>query len=314
MLTRSFSRFRLPVALLLAATLLLPAWAWGPTGHTMIAVAAARDLPASMPAFVRDPEMLGYLANEPDRWRGHDIATLNGFNAPDHFIDLEPVAFLHQFPENRYQFIADLYQRAEALRAAGHPRQAAALNPTRVGFQPYATMEYFQRLVRAFQEYREAKARHLSTRPMEQEAVVMMGILSHFVGDGSQPLHTTINYNGWVQANPDGYTTSHKIHWEFESIFVDRAIAKTALDGRLQAPQVLRHPMRDYVSYLRQTHTQVVPLYQLEKAGGFAGKGTAASRAFVAGRLEAGAQMLANLYYTAWVLSGQQQPAHLLGE
>jgi len=296
------------------AGLLLPAWAWGPKGHTMIAVAAAAELPAGMPGFVHDAETLGYLANEPDRWRGRDIATLNAANGPDHFLDLEPVAFLRPLPRDRYQFIAALERRAEALRASGHAQEAAALQPSRVGFQPYAAIESFQRLVRAFQEYREAQAHHLSTRPMEQEAVVTMGTLAHFVGDGSQPLHTTINYNGWAQANPNGFTTSHQLHEEFESEFVDRAIPATALQGKLHAPQVLQHPFQDYVNYLNSTHDQVVPLYRLEKSGAFAGRGTGAGRAFVTDRLAAGAQMLADLYYTAWVVSGQQQPAHLLGE
>lgn len=302
---------RAALALVVSVALLLPAWAWGPKGHTMIAVAAIASLPAGMPAFVDDVATIGYLANEPDRWRGRDIAALNAANAPDHFLDLEPVAFLAALPRDRYRFIAALQQRAAALRAAGHLRQAAALQPARVGFQPYATIEAYQRLVRAFQEYREAVALHRNTRPMQAEALVAMGVLAHFVGDGAQPLHTTVNYNGWVGANPEGFSTSRHLHAAFESEFVDRAIPASALKGKLQPAVVVAHPFQDYVSYLKATHDQVFPLYQLEKAGAFAGDGTPAGRAFVIARLASGAQMLANLYYTAWVVSGQQ-PAHRL--
>ena len=46
------------------------------------------------------------------------------------------------------------------------------------------------------------------------------GWLGHYVADGSQPLHTTIQYNGWTGPNPNGYTTEHKIHAQFETAFV----------------------------------------------------------------------------------------------
>jgi hypothetical protein len=300
------------LAMVLSAVLLLPAWAWGPKGHTMIAVAAITGLPSGMPAFVYDSTTIGYLANEPDRWRGRDIAALSAVNAPDHFLDLEPVAFLPVLPGDRYRFMAALERRAAELRASGHERQAAALRPARVGFQPYATIEAFQRLVRAFQEYRAAGAQHRSTRPMQVEALMAMGVLAHFVGDGAQPLHTTVNYNGWVEANPEGFTTSHRLHAAFESQFVDQAIPAAALKGKLQPAVLVPHPFRDYVKYLKATHAQVLPLYQLEKVGAFDGRGTAPGRAFVIARLASGAQMLADLYYTAWVVSGQQQPDHLL--
>lgn len=39
-----------------------------------------------------------------------------------------------------------------------------------------------------------------------------MGVMGHYVGDLTQPLHTTKNYNGWVGENPAGYTTSKGFH------------------------------------------------------------------------------------------------------
>jgi len=33
---------------------------------------------------------------------------------------------------------------------------------------------------------------------IEHKIVFYAGWLGHYVGDGSQPLHTTIHYNGWV--------------------------------------------------------------------------------------------------------------------
>ena len=62
------------------------------------------------------------------------------------------------------------------------------------------------------------------------------------------------------------------------------------------------------MAYLRQTKTHVEKVYQLEKAGGFTGKGTAESREFTAGRLAAGASMLRDMIYTAWLDSAQPVP------
>jgi hypothetical protein len=65
-----------------------------------------------------------------------------------------------------------------------------------------------------------------------------------------------------------------------------------------------------YVGYLRRTATYVEKVYQLEKAGGFTGAGSPESRDFTAERLAAGASMLRDMIYTAWVDSAQPVPEH----
>jgi hypothetical protein len=63
-----------------------------------------------------------------------------------------------------------------------------------------------------------------------------------------------------------------------------------------------------YVAYLRHTYSYVEKVYQLEKAGGFLGAGTAESREFTAERLAAGASMLRDMIYTAWLESAKPVP------
>jgi hypothetical protein len=46
----------------------------------------------------------------------------------------------------------------------------------------------------------------------------------------------------------------------------------------------------------------------LEKAGGFVGAGSAESREFTAERLAAGASMLRDMIYAAWLESGNPAP------
>jgi hypothetical protein len=62
------------------------------------------------------------------------------------------------------------------------------------------------------------------------------------------------------------------------------------------------------VAYLRHTKTYVEKVYQLEKAGGFTGAGSAESRDFTAERLAAGASMLRDMIYTAWLESAKPVP------
>jgi hypothetical protein len=55
-------------------------------------------------------------------------------------------------------------------------------------------------------------------------------------------------------------------------------------------------------------------VYQLEKAGGFVGAGTGESREFTAERLAAGASMLRDMIYTAWLESAQPVPDPYAGK
>ena len=148
-------------------------------------------------------------------------------------------------------------------------------------------------------EYRKLSAAKQDTRPVEQAIIFYAGWLGHYVGDGSQPLHTTIQYNGWMGPNPNGYTTGHQIHWQFEGPFVDANMHEPEVRAKMTPAKAIDGDIFDaYVAYLRHTKTYVEKVYQLEKAGGFVGAGSAESRAFTAERLGAGASMLRDMIYT----------------
>jgi hypothetical protein len=135
------------------------------------------------------------------------------------------------------------------------------------------------------------------------------GWLGHYVGDGSQPLHNTIQFNGWTGPNPNGYTTAHKIHWQFEGPFVEANLHEAEVQPRMTPVHAIEGDVfSDYVTYLRHTSLYVERVYQLEKAGGFDGQGTQASRNFTAERLAAGASMLRDMVYTAWLESAKPVP------
>ena len=284
------------------------AGAWGNEGHTYINRVAAEKIPATMPRFLRRAVVeIAYLGPEPDRWRSPSEFALKNAQEPDHFIDLERVSWLDPLPQGRYEFYRKLYEKRAATPSTDHPDDYL---PEHVGLQPYITMEVYGRLKAAFREYRQRQAAHQPTRAVEQAIIFYAGWLGHYVGDGSQPLHTTIHYNGWVGENPSGYTTEHKIHAQFETAYVAANITAKDFEGLVKTPQRLDHPFTDYVAYLRQSNTLVENVYAMEKAGGFTGKGSPAAFDFTTHRLAAASQMLLNLWYTAWLESAVPLPEH----
>jgi hypothetical protein len=301
--TRTLTTFTLVVLVLLQAR---PAVAWGNEGHTYINRVAAQKIPASMPLFLRRAVVeIAYLGPEPDRWRSPTEFALKNSQEADHFIDLERVSWLDPLPRGRYEFYRKLYEKRAAT--TDHPDDYL---PERVGLQPYITMEVYGRLKSAFRDYRQLRAAHKPTDVVQQAIIFYAGWLGHYAADAAQPLHTTIQYNGWVGPNPNGYTTEHHIHGQFESDYVRANIAAKDFAPLVKAPERLNDPFADYIAYLKSSNSLVEKVYQLEKAGGFTGKGSPEALEFTTHRLAAGAQMLLDLWYTAWLESAVPVPEH----
>jgi hypothetical protein len=137
-----------------------------------------------------------------------------------------------------------------------------------------------------------------------------MGVMGHFIGDGSQPLHTTIHYNGWAGANTNGYTTNRSFHSWIDGGYFKHAggvkaegllpkVHPAELVGKPEEPESF---FRAVVAYIQDGNSAVEPLYRLEKEGKLAASGDISpeGKAFLEGQLVKGAQMLGNIWLTAW--------------
>jgi hypothetical protein len=316
-MSRFSSLARVAVASTLISVLATqPAWAWGSDGHRIISRLAIQYLPADVPAFLRNGNALDtveYLGPEPDRWRNRAEQELSDTQAPDHFIDMEWAVFAEvpctvgapgcgpdgkMLPRKRYDFI-----RALAAAQPAHP--TITLTPEKVGLQPWQVEEVWQRLKVDFREYRKLVAANQDTAPVQTAILFDCGWLSHYVADGSMPLHTSIQYNGWTGPNPNGYTTEHKIHALFESINVAANIKPADVAPLVAAAPTTPIPDEwlQYLAYLNHTNSLVEKTYQLEKSGAFTGPGTPEGKAFTAERLAAGAIELRDLIAAAWTHS-----------
>jgi len=309
-------RVREHAMLLLATTTLVSftssnVWAWGSTGHRMTGELAIRNLPASLPDFVRSEDValeVGELAREPDRSRAsgdphdHDLD-------PGHFVDvsddlkiLEGPA-LGALPATREDYDA-------ALRAAGTDEYKA-------GYLPYSIIDGWQQLVKDFAYWRvdvagekfaktdEARAWFRRDRATREKLTIRdLGYWAHFVGDASQPMHASVHYDGWGNfPNPDGFTTAKGTHGHFEGAFVRSYVTEAGVQAAVAPYAPSSEAIQSRVSaYLTATQAQVVPFYRLEKAHAFE-TGTAEGKAFATVRLAAAVDELRDLIADAWTAS-----------
>jgi hypothetical protein len=138
-----------------------------------------------------------------------------------------------------------------------------------------------------------------------------MGVMGHYVGDASQPLHATKHHHGWVGANPENYPTNSRFHAWIDGGYLHKlgGVTAEALAARIKPAQHvgdLNEPdgfFRAMMAFVAADNTQVEPLYKLERDRKLSprdGKVDAEGKAFIEARIIAGAQMLGGIWLSAW--------------
>lgn len=295
-----------------------PVSAWDAAGHRTITLLAIDRLSGdpSFPAWLKESSargMVAYQSGEPDRWRSTRTPSLKHENDPDHYIDLEDLEpfglTLQTVPRLRYEYV-----KAMALAKQAHPEKAKAYNPATdtartqeyPGYLQHAIMEHYEKLRASFYNLRVLEALN---DPARADAIAMakgnimteMGLLSHFVGDAAQPLHTTQHHHGWIGENPKGYTTERGIHAMVDSAPATLGLDEAALkETSAELPKLEADPWPQVLGEIQRSFDKVEPLYELQKAGTLKGD---AGKAFFTERLTDASTMLAALYRQAWEAS-----------
>jgi hypothetical protein len=158
--------------------------AWGETGHKIINRKAVDYFPAEMKDFRSWRDFLGEHASDPDIRRLTDKS-----EAPRHFIDID---YYKEF------LIGRMIENKDSLIAIYGDSTV-----TKVGLLPWATLETFNNLVKAFRERNRDKA------------MMLAADLGHYVADGHQPMHCVVNYNGQL-------TNQEGVHARYETEMVNR--------------------------------------------------------------------------------------------
>jgi hypothetical protein len=297
--------------------------AWDYEGHRLVNQLALASLPTNFPAFVFTPaarERIAFLSGEPDRWRNTPDLPLRHFNGPDHYLDIEDLAPMGVKPSGlsplRYVFTAQLavareknpgaFPRIDATRDAD---QTKALP----GYLPWTITEYAGKLKSAFSYLRELEQAGTKEEILNAQAniIYLMGVMGHFVGDGSQPLHTTRNYNGWLGDNPNRYTTTNRFHSWIDGGYLNKVGLKPKeLFEKVRPARLLTSAdvggsstnlFPVVMEYLQESFRQVEPLYQLERDGKLSDRQPVSPEGydFIAGRLLVAGQLLGDLWLTA---------------
>lgn len=301
-------------ALFMAATvaLLLPpakaALAWGATGHEFVSGVAAEMLPDEIPAFVRAPRAvadIAVLGRELDRSKGSGV-THDSERDPGHSIALaDDGTVAGVLP------LEDLPLTREAYDTALRTRN---LTQYKVGYLPLAIVDGWQQLVKDFAYWRAASvgARtaadpadrvwfDLDRQRREQLVIRDLGVWSHYVGDASQPLHVSVHFDGWGPfPNPRGFSNARGLHAHFEGAFVRANVARDAVKRAVPPYRTCTCSIQDRArAVILESHSQVVPLYELEQKGAFT-DGNPAGIAFATARLAAGATATRDMIVDAW--------------
>lgn len=318
---RAGEAMRRRLVALLAAMVIWPAQqalGWGATGHEWATGIAIEKLPEDIPAFVRDPAArpdLALMGRELDRSKGAG-ETHDKERDPGHYIDLSDdgkamaIVALDRLPVTREAYDTQ-------LRSGGSTQYKA-------GYLPYSIVDGWQQIRKDFAYWRaDVKGAETAATPEERawfeadrrlrEKLTLrdIGIWSHYVADASQPMHVSVHFNGWGDfPNPEGYTDSKKLHAYFEGEFVKKNLRREAVAALVPAAATSPLPGTDLTTLvqdktqalLRLSLSNLVPLYEIEKQGGFRA-GDQRGIDFATARLAVRAQFIRDMIVDAWLAS-----------
>lgn len=271
------SFFILPILTALAVAGLAPGW-WV-KGHGSITEAAASQLPDDMPGFFRNAgKHLAHIAGDPDRWKNNECKVLRASIEADHFLDLEDLEGKKLPPESRFKGM-ELMRRLKK-------------DPVRTGLVPYAIAEGYERLACAFYDYRKDP----TNEAIKMKCIVYAGNLAHFTTDVSMPLHTTVHYDGKVQAQ--GEKLQKGIHAKVDAFPEKFNLTPEEICRGLSA-QPVEEVWPYMMKFIEESHSHIEKCYELDLANAFETP-IPESREFILQRCRDGAQFTMNIWYAAW--------------
>lgn len=249
------------------------AWGWGGTAHRFVNKNAVIHLPASIALLAGQQSYLEAHASDADTRKSADTA-----ESPKHFIDLELYPDYSSLPPDLLVLISQYgWQTVKSI-----------------GILPWATVWTFDSL-------RAQVQRGDLTKAYQSAAD-----LGHYIGDGYQPLHCTVNYDG-------AQTGNRGIHSRYESGMVNLFISTVSVS--VDSVRYVTDPYAFVFGYILRSHFYVDSIMLADNAAkaasGWNGSGTPPqqyytvlwerTRYFTTALLQESTRSLASLWYTAWV-------------
>lgn len=167
---------------------------------------------------------------------------------------------------------------------------------TKMGLLPWATSETFDKLAEAF----KAKDR--------DKILLYASDLAHYVGDGHQPLHATLNYNGQL-SNQKG------IHFRYEIEMFNRYLNEIEAcinDGKASE---LKASLPDVIfDYISESNFEADIILSADRHAAKQSQNDEnkyyeilwfRTRHLTVEKINQASSMLANMIYTAWIKAGK---------
>jgi hypothetical protein len=205
-MTKSIFRTLAKIGFLTIILTPLTAGAWGRRGHQIVGETASVLVSQGPNAeFLRNQSFnMGYYANVPDFiWKRPETY---GFEKAQHFMDME--VFNREFA--KHPEVAKPFEMSRKDFEAKFPDI-----PADAGRAFWRIREFYADLENTTAKLRALKEPTGHTRQKLQERWLMIaGLMAHYVGDLSMPLHVSENYDGLL-------TKQSGVHSQFEEISVD---------------------------------------------------------------------------------------------
>jgi len=259
----------------LAAT---PAHAWNSRTHQLIVRLAIGGLPASplKTIFERNTDQLQEFAIEPDSVLRPRYGEIEGRR---HYINLEYFG-----PDPFAALVPDF---------AAMNKRFGVSTVRRAGTLPWTIEEFSDALKRAW------------SRGDCAEVLRLAGFLGHYVGDASQPLHTTVHF--------DGYEGDGGVHMRIELAVDDNA--RVLGDAATEHIQLLTNqsPWAAAIQEIRESNSHVDQLLQADRAGRILWPRNRAeydrallsrTRAILVDQIALAASVLTSIWIMEWKRSG----------
>jgi hypothetical protein len=174
-------------------------FAWGGKGHDLICHAAVHAVKnKKLKEFLSSREhIMGHLCNIPDiYWRGLG-GEANQLGSPTHFIDVEITGMkVSDIPNDFKKIVTDFTGKKNQFKEG-----TIYSVPTEFGSNWWRADQFFRLATESLKEAKagspEDKNENSSYNKGIYNFIVNAGLMGHFVGDNSQPFHTSADYDGW---------------------------------------------------------------------------------------------------------------------
>jgi len=250
---------------------------WGDQGHKLINKMAVEFFPPEMKAFTKWQDYLSMHAPDPDYRKKTDKN-----EAPKHFIDIDYYKEFNsgKMVENEDSLIKE-YGKPEVIKN---------------GLLPWATLNTFKELTKAFKDHDKVEAEKLAAD------------LGHYVGDGHQPMHTVLNYNGQ-------FTNQKGVHFRYEITMVDAHLEGLEESFQPVSAPYIKDPLNFIFNYISNSNSVCGVLFASDDSA-FAQCGSRRSNEYyrlmwfrtgyiTKVQFNSAAEDFASLVYTAWVNAGR---------